>query len=219
MTTLLTPAVGLEDLQRASFYVLFESVNIVIPQVSAYWNAKDARFDVVTGRKTSPTSIEPIANDNFHEGHRPSLILSDPTGYPNLAVFAMRADPSSENNQLDHFDSFSDSILIEIMVKANDEIVVNRRIQRTTEAVAIAIRNNQTMGGACTGLETAPSVIISDVMAMKSNASKGGYGQRYIWQGSALQYRIRKDAVLPGLDGDIFAGTGQTDYSRFIDQG
>lgn len=219
MSTLLTPAVGLEDLQRASFYVLFESMNTVIRQVSVYWNNKDARFDVVTGRKTSPTTIESIPNNNFHEGHRPSLIQSDPSGYPNIAVFAMRADPSSESNLLDQVDSFSDSILIEIMVKAEDEVVVNRRIQRTTEAAAIAIRNNQTMGGAATGLETAPSVIISDVFALKSNASKGGYGTRYIWQGSALQYKIRKDAILPGPDGNIFAGTGQTDYSSFIDQG
>lgn len=220
MSTLITtPVVGLEDIQRAAFYVFFEHFNQVLAEVQSSWNGKDTVFSQRTGRTPTPTVLEPISNDNFHEGHKPSLVRGTPDAYPNLAVFAMRADPSGENDQFDQIDSWSDSLLIEIMVKAEDEETVNRRIQRTTEAAIICLRHNPTLGQAVTGLETAPTVIISDVFALKTVANDGGYGKRFIWQGSAIQVRIRKDAIAPPPIGEIFSKASSIDYSQHIDQG
>jgi hypothetical protein len=228
VTTLITtPVVGLEDIQRAAFYAFFENFNTVLAEVEASWIDKDQIFNQRTGRNIAPITLEQIPSDNFHEGHKPSLIQNGPDGYPNLAVFAMRADPSAETDSFDQIDSWSDSLLVEIMVKAEadeenpglGEEIVNRRIQRTTEAAMICLRHNPTLGGAVTGLENTPTVIVSDVFAMKATPSEGGYGKRYIWQGSAIQARIRKDSVSPPPIGGIFSGASQTNYSQFIDQG
>jgi hypothetical protein len=225
MTTLVTtPVAGLEEIQRAAFYVFFESFNDVLAEVAGYWATRDTDFDRVTGRSLAPTELEPIPNDNFHEGHKPSLIRSLPDNYPNLAVFAMRASPSSEDASFDQISSWSDSILVEIMVKANeeDEEIVNRRCQRTAEAAMISLSLNPTLGGAVTGLETNPTVNVSDVFAVTTDTkvpASGSYGERFIWQGASIQYTIRKDSERPGPLGAIFSRASQTDYSQFIDQG
>lgn len=220
MTTLIeTPVVGLEDLQRAAFYVFFENFNATLQAVSDYWTQRDLDFDTHTGRTTAPTVLEQIKNDNFHEGHKPSLIRSPPEGYPNLSVMALRADPSSETDRFDQMDSWSDSLMIEILVKATDEDAVNRRIQRTTEAAMICLRRNPTLGSSVYGLENTPTVMISDVFALKSDAGSGGYGERFIWQGSQISWRVRKDSTSPGPNASIFQHSASTDYSQFIDQG
>ena len=217
-TLLDTPLVGLEDLQRAAFYVLFEGMNDALSNIAAYWAPRDIEFDTATGRTTAPTVLEAILPANFHEGHKPSLINGVPENYPNVAVFAMSASPSAESDTLDQMESWSDLILVEIMVKGTDEDVVNRRIQRTTEAAIICLRLNPTLGGAVTGFESSPEVDISDVFALKSDAANGGYGDRLIWQGSAVQWRVRKDSITPP-SGSIFAQSSKTDYSKYIDQG
>lgn len=217
MSTLLnTPVIGLEDVQRAAFYVFFANMNNVLEEIADYWKDRDERFDEVTGRTTSPTTLETIPDGNFHEGHKPSLIQSDPSGYPNLAVFAMRAEPSPESQSFDQMDAWLNQILVEIMVKASDEDTVNRRVQRMTEAVVICLRQNQTLGGAITGLENSPSVTISDVFALPSDTANGGYGDRLLWQGAAIQWQIRKDAVTPPPGGSIFSNASKTDYSQFV---
>jgi hypothetical protein len=213
-----TPLVGLEDLQRNAFYVLFEGLNNALSQIEDYWKDRDTEFDTVTGRTTAPTTLEQFSPDNFHEGHKPSLIRGTPDKYPNVAVFAMSASPSAESAQFDHFDSWSTLVLIEIMVKGDDEDLVNRRIQRTTEAAIVCLRKNPTLGGAVTGFESSPEIDISDVFALKANPSNGGYGDRLIWQGSAVQWRVRKDSITPP-SGSIFAQSSETDYSQYIDQG
>lgn len=218
-TLLTTPTVGLEEIQRAAFFVFYEGFNPALVDVAAYWNPRDVLFDQHTNRKTAPTTLEPISNKNFHEGHKPSLVKGTVDDYPNLAVFATRADPSPESDQFDQMDSWSDAVLIEIMVKATDEDAVNRRIQRAAEAAVICVRQNPTLGGAVTGLEGVPNVVIGDVFAVRETPNQGGYGQRFIWQGAAINFRIRNDSVTPGLPGSIFSQSSQVDYSQFIDQG
>jgi hypothetical protein len=214
-----TPTVGLEDLQRAAFYVFYEGMNNAINQIAEYWNPRDVQFDEVTGRTTAPTSIEPIPPGNFHEGHKPSLISANPDSYPNLAVFALRADPSNESGSFDQMDSFSDLLMVEILVKGEDEDTTNRRIQRTGEAVVLCLRRNPQFGGAVTGLESAPQLMISDLFALRSPSQSGGYGDRYVWQGAQITFRIRKDSVSPSSGPGTFSQASQTDYSKFIDQG
>lgn len=212
-----TPVTGLEDIQRATFYMFFSKMNGMLQQISDYWTPRDLRFDEVTGRSTSPTVLESIPNANFHEGHKPSLINGAPENYPNLAVFAMRADPNEEDGPFDQIDSWSDQILVEIMVKGEDEDLVNRRIQRTTEAAVACLREYPTLGGAVLGPESSPVVTISDVFALKADPSNGGYGERLIWQGSAIEWIIQKKSTQP--QSPIFSQSSQTDYSKYIDQG
>ncbi len=214
-TTLVgTPTVGLEDLQRAAFFVFYENFNNILLEVQAYWLPRDRIFDHRTGRTTAGITLEPIKGNNFHEGHKPSLVKSGPEAYPNIAVFANQGVPSSESGQFDQMQSWSDSMLVEIMVKGADEDVVNRRIQRTAEAAILCIRQNPTLGGACTGMEEAPSLAISDVFAIHGDARDEGTGARLIWQGAQITWSIRKDSITPPPTGSIFRNASSFDYSQ-----
>lgn len=221
-----TPLVGLEDLQRAAFYVFFESMNTALDQISGYWSSRDSQFNAVTGLAIETTTLEHIPPTNFHEGHKPSLIRGAPESYPNLAVFATQAAPSRFDQGLDWGDSWLITLLVEVMVKGFTEDETNRRLQRTTEAAILCLRRNMELGGATDGYRDAPAVIVSDLFAMRSTSEGGGYqgeggsGARYLWQGSQITFRIQKESVQgPSSGSDTFAGASQRDYSQFIDQG
>jgi hypothetical protein len=232
-TLLDTPLVGLEDIQRAAFYVFFEGMQKALDQIQAYWDYRDEIFVERTGIELAKTILEPIPDQNFHEGHKPSLIKGMPEDYPNLAVFATQATPAAESDRFDQMDSWQDSVLVEIMVKAagdddagyTAEEIVNRRCHRTAEAVVLCLRRNINLGGAVRGIMTAPSISLGDVFAVRSTSEGGGYqgqggsGSRYIWQGASIQFRVQKDSVLPSSGGGTFADSSRVDYGQFIDQG
>jgi hypothetical protein len=225
-TLLETSVVGLEDFQRAAFYVFFEGMNNALAVIEAYWQPRDQTFNDRTGRDIPPTTLEPFPNDNFHEGHRPSLVNGTPENYPNLTVFATQAVPSPFDQGLDVEDSWIETLLVEVMVKGSNEEETNRRIQRATEAAVMCIRRNMGLGGATDGYTAAPSVVISDLFAVRSISQGGAYpgekgsGARYLWQGSQITFRVQKESVQQPSDGsDTFAKASTVDYSAQIDQG
>src|SRR5438309_7529424 len=129
----------------------------------------------------------------------------------------MQADPSPEDLRFDQIDSWIDQLLIEVMVKGTDETTTNRRIQRAVEAAVLCIRRNPNMGGATYGLNTRPSIVISDIFAVRSPSQGGAYqnqpdqsgsrtGARYIWQGAQIRFRIQKDSVTPASGSETFVG-------------
>jgi hypothetical protein len=225
-----TPLVGLEDLQRAAFYTFFEGMNNSLIEISDYWAARDIIYDQRVGTSLAPTVLEPIPATNFHEGHKPSLINASPEDYPNLAVFAMQANPAPESNRYDQIDAWLNSLLVEVMVKGTAEDETNRRIQRMVEATVLCIRRNPTLGGASYGIANTPSIVISDLFAVRSSSQGGAYpgqpgdlltptGGRYVWQGAQIQFRIQKDSSPPSSGPGTFAEASQIDYSQHIDQG
>jgi hypothetical protein len=225
-----TPLVGLEDLQRAAFWVFFEGMNNALQEISDYWAPRDLVYDQRVGTTLAPTVLEAIPTNNFHTGHKPSLVNGSPDNYPNLCVFAMQATPAAESNNYDQIDAWLDSLLVEVMVKGPDEDVTNRRIQRTVEAAVMCIRRNPTLGGSTYGLANAPSIVISDLFAVSSSSQGGAYqyqpnpmgmvdGGRYVWQGAQIQFRIQKDSSPPSSGPGTFAEASQIDYSQYIDQG
>ena len=225
-TTLVTaPIVGMEAVQRACFYVLFEGVNNAIDELSDYWTAFDLEFDTVTGRSLSPTVVEHVDPANFHEGHKPSLLTQNPLSYPSIAVMVANASPSEESNRFDTVDSWSDLVMIESMVKGTEEDETNRRIQRLSEAIVMSIRRNPTLGGAVFGIELTPFISISDLFRFQSPTQGGAYpgqapnGADFLWMGSQIIFRVRKDAVYPSSGPGTFAEASQVEYSANIDQG
>lgn len=226
-----TPLVGLEDLQRATFYVFFEGMANSLNEIEAYWADRDVIYDERVGTTLAPTILEPIPNSNFHEGHKPSLINGSPEDYPNLAVFAMQASPAPESIKYDQIDAWMDNLLVEVMVKGQSEDETNRRIQRTVEAAVLCVRRNPTLGGATYGIATTPSIVISDLFAVRSTSQGGGgyvgqpgdsgaaTGGRYVWQGAQIQFRIQKDSSPPSSGQGTLADASQIDYSQHIDQG
>lgn len=225
-----TPTVGLEDLQRATFWVFFEGMTNSLAEMETYWKQRDLDFDSRVGTTLAPTTLEPIPPANFHEGHKPSLLTGSPENYPNLCVFAMQANPAPESAKYDQIDAWFDNLLVEIMVKGLTEDETNRRIQRTAEAAVLCVRRNPMLGGASYGLNTPPTIIIGDLFAVRSSSQGGAYpgqpgssgdpnGGRYVWQGAQIQFRIQKDSAPPSSGPGTFADASQIDYSQHIDQG
>lgn len=215
MSTLITtPLVGLEQIQREAFIVLFEGLNGTIAEIESAMHESDEAIATLTEQPYAETLIERIANENFYEGHIPSLIKAPVDRYPNCAVMAVRATPGAGSDQLDQLTAYRDQIFVEIMAKsAMSEVEVNRRVRRTAEAVNVCMMRNQTLNGIVHGFDSAPIVNISDVFTRKERTS---YGPHWYWQGARLEYAVRKEAVHPSSSpGSIF----RADQSQYdIDQ-
>lgn len=225
MTTLIQqPILGLEQIQREGFLLFFDNLNESIAQINEFMAPQDEALAIHIGRDYERTDVEDVAPENFHEGHRPSLINAAITQYPNLSVWSVRATPTPDSASLDQQTAHRILLFVEIMVKSEkNEEEVNRRILRTVEAVNLCVMSNQTFNGTVYGMDTDPSVEISEVFTRKERSS---YGPEWFWQGARLEYAVRKEAVHPSsTSGSIFrtatpdAGQSGIDYSQFIDQG
>ena len=198
MTTITTkPLIGLEAIQREAFYVLFSGFNNALIQVENFMADSDTKFYATTGRTPPPASIDPVIPDNFHEGHRPSLISAPIDAYPNCCAYVMTAVPAPENNLLDHTETYNDLLIVELMVRANPsegEDIVNRRCVRSLEAAHLAIMSNKTLNGIVSSIDSAPSVERSEVFTRKERTS---YGQEWYWQAGKLEYVVTKDSQSP----------------------
>lgn len=203
MALIADKGLGLERIQREAFLVLFNKLNDEISILDSAWATLDQELSTATGRDFVAITLEQVEEFNFHLGHRPSLIEAPIQRYPNVSLMAYQSRPEGIN-QIDQMDNITDRLFIECMVKSTGyessteevtdgqieaERVVNARIQRMTDAVNNVIQSNRTLNGTVIEISASPSVLISDVFVRRENTS---YGQRWLWQGSRLEYDISK---------------------------
>jgi hypothetical protein len=197
MTLTSSPIIGLEEIQREAFYILFQNLNDAIDQVKVVMDESDQQFATKTGRPYEELIIDHVEDSEFYEGHRPSLINSPVENYPNCSVWAMSATSSDENDYMDHTDIFINQLFVEIMVKASPtegESAVNRRCIRTAEAAHFCLVSNQTLNGIVTAFSDMPTVNLSEVFKKKDST---GYGEDWFWQAARLDYTILKESNKP----------------------
>lgn len=203
MSEIIDKGLGLERLQREAFLALFKQVNNEQAQLNQAWAELDTLLAQETEREFDPIVLEPVEVFNFHMGHRPSLVEAPIQRYPNISVMAYQSRPEGAG-QIDQMANISNRLFIECMVKSpqyedsleevsegqiESERVVNARIQRLTDAVNNVIQSNRTLNGTVSGIGQHPSVLISDVFVRGEHTS---YGQKWLWQGSRLEYEISK---------------------------
>lgn len=210
-----TTSLGFEEIQRAALLTLFDNLNAAITERAAVMDASDQDFATRTNRPYVPLVIEPIAPENFYEGHRPSLIQADVDKYPNVSCWTVRTTMHAESASSDHTSIFNDLLYVEVMVKAiEDEETVNKRLARTVEAVNNVMTLNPTLGDVVTGIGDERNVALSDLFTRRERTN---YGPVWFWQGARLEYVVRKDAVLPGNRiGQLFGAT-QSQPTRLPD--
>lgn len=197
MTLTSSPIIGLEQIQRQAFYALYDRLNGAIVDIQEEMNLSDQQFAEKTGREYVPLEIEAVANAEFYEGHRPSLINSPVENYPNCSVWCSSAQMSDNSEYMDHTDIFINELTVEVMVKASpseDESVVNRRAIRTAEAAHFSLMRDQTLGGIVTAFADLPTVNLSEVFKRQDST---GYGEEYFWQAARLDYTILKESNKP----------------------
>lgn len=191
---------GLERLGREVILILADQLNQEIVNQQAYWDVLDQELATTLGKNYAVTTIEPIPNDHLHLGHVPSLIDSQITDFPNVAVMAYQSNRGGDQ-ALDQYHGLTDSIFIEVLCKAgpypeDDQVayfegeeMVNRRTQRTTDAVVSVINSNRTLNGLVNAIADPPSVTIYDVFNRHLNRDRGPL---YFWQGSRMVFTVQR---------------------------
>jgi len=188
---------GLERLQREVLIALHASINPELEVQQAFWDPFDQEYAAIFNQRYDPLYIEPIPDENFLDGHRPSLIDAPAERFPNISVMAFNADPIGQGAGTDQSEEFNRQVYIEVMCKSSPapsdvvgfEQEVNRRIQRTTDAVLKVFLGNRTLNRTAFPLGVTPTVSISEVFAGRLEK---GVGERFLWQGGRIVMRSRK---------------------------
>lgn len=186
--------IGLEIIQREITLVLFDNLNDEISAQETLWELRDKTWNKATGQDIGGTSLEKVKSENFHSGHRPSLIEKLPKeNYPNISVMVYTGRPT--NMSIDQATNFQIRTDIEIMCKSvKSESEVDRRIHRTAEAVHQVLARNESLNKTSIGWENDPTVQITDIF--KRREEKGG-GKDWYWQAARISYYLTRRAILP----------------------
>lgn len=184
---------GLEQLGASLLLVLARGLNTQLAAIDAERNDELAALYDQLDRAFDPIISDPVPNDNFHLGHRPSLIDADASKLPNVSVMGSEALPRPMNVQIDQGDAIDSRIYVELFAKAGpvavsqldkNEPVVNSMIQRMVDAAIRAINADRTLGGSALGFTMPPTVMITDVQVKHHDAGDIAH----LWQGARLEY-------------------------------
>lgn len=195
MSVLNESGVGLELIQLETTKILFENLNKELSVQESKWESRDKEWNRLTGQLPIKTELEHIQPENFHSGHRPSLIETSPERYPNVSVMAYRANPI--DGVFDQLSNFNVIIDIETMVKGQSEIEVDRRNHRTVEAVHQVLTRNESLNGTSKGFDNDPLVQLSDIFIRDSQTS---HGEKLFWAGARVRYNITRNNTLPSIE-------------------
>jgi hypothetical protein len=197
MTFLVGSSIGLEQIGRAILSQLYAGLNAEITASNALWTSRDVEFAAETGLVVPPITLEAVANGNFHHGHIPSLIDAPIEKYPNVAVLAASARPTSDHG-IDQGEEYVVTAYVETMIKSLvSQEETNARALRMAEAVNAVIERDATLDGLVTGVDLV-SVDITDVFIRREAHARG---TEFYWQGSRLDYNVRKPANYLGTYG------------------
>lgn len=190
MATLdLGASIGLERVGRQMLLQLYDGLNTEIAARNTLWVSRDQTFATQTGLVVPPITLETVVATNFHHGHIPSLIDAPVEKYPNVAVLASSARPTGGDSGIDQGDEYIITAYVEIMIKSLvSQEETNARALRMAEAVHTVIMRDTTLGGIVTGADLV-SADITDVFIRREAKARG---TEWFWQGSRLDYNIRK---------------------------
>jgi hypothetical protein len=191
---------GQEEIARAMLLQLVDDLPAAITAEAAAWASRDTALEAILQQGIDlPVAVEQIPTNRMYLGHRPSLIDASVDYYPNLAVMV---DGSSQgvDAALDQVFSIRCTAFVEVMVKAGPydqedktgvgEDLVNRRIQRTANAIVNVFNTGQrTLGGLVEEIADPASVRISDVFVRREEKARG---PRWFWQGARIDYPVLK---------------------------
>lgn len=202
---------GIEDLQLAVLTILVNQLNGVIDDENARGATTDAAYQSLTGWGLGTVVAEHVAIDNFHPGHRPSMIDAPIDQYPSVAVMAYTTQQSPTNIGMDHQRDVSILLSIECLVKSDPEElddynvsdgeeIVERRIKRTAEAIHTVMAANRPLTGYVYDPNLEPTVTFGEVFAR--NDRNDGANYRFYWQGVRFQFTFIKTNKLYGVSID-----------------
>jgi hypothetical protein len=185
--------VGLELIERKISLILFNELNDEIDLQQEKWVDRDSEWNILTGQEPSYVEVEHVEPNNFYQGHKPSIVKNAPIAkFPNVSVMVYQARPLT--SVIDQASNFSVTVDIEMMVKGENEYVVNARVHRSVEAVHQVLVRNDKLGGLSFGWDNDPIIQITDIFSRKENTS---HGEDWLWSASRIRYNLSRHARLP----------------------
>lgn len=193
--------IGFEPITRAMRLIMSEYLNDEIDRQSGAWSTADLElqelgFDPGVGQ----VDVQHVPIENIHEGPHWSLLKAPPERFPAVVVMAPYAQPMTNGGFGDQFDSSNVVLAIESFAIAGPvaadmdvpfETIVHRRIQRMTEAVNAVMRRNKTLLGSVAPIQSPPIGGIGKQSWVKMADGR----DRYIWQGSRLEYTSQRVSI------------------------
>lgn len=186
--------IGLELIQREITLVLYENLNDELDLQQEKWEERDNEWAQITGLEPAYVLLEHVEAQNYHQGHRPSLILNDTPreSYPNVSVMAYQARPTEDI--IDQGTNYNFIIDVETMVKSEtSEAEVDSRIHRTCEAITQVLSRNESLNGKSYGWDEDPIVQLTDIFTRDELVS---HGEKWFWQGAKIRYNMTRHSVL-----------------------
>jgi hypothetical protein len=190
-----TSGFGLELIEQAALKIIYNELNNELALIEEAWKAKDLELNQLIGADPIEVTLERIEDGSFYQGHVPSLIEAPIDKYPNVAVICGDSNPYEGENDYDQFNNYTNSLAIEIMCKSlYNESEVNRRTNRTLEAVHNVMMRNTTLDGIIEGFDSDPSAIVTDVFTRRDREQ--GESDWY-WRAGRIDYQITRQAKIP----------------------
>jgi len=185
----LSTRINTEAIQREALRVLFNHLNDKIIEMRPIWALEDDEFWSSLNRGQSGWTIETINDENFYPGTIPSLVGAEPDKYPNVCTIAYLGSPTNSDD--DTGDMYNIRLAIEVMVKSDNEVEINTRIQKTLDAIHLVFMEtleNRTLNNTVPGLNS-PTKSIGNVFEAREF---GSTGDTWFWQGGIIEYNVDK---------------------------
>lgn len=199
MALLLGKEVGTERIAHETLLLLINNLNAALLVEDAKWNTLDQSLAQALEIDWVPCVSNPVLKPNYYKGHHPSLIEASVLDYPNIAVMADQAMPSSDQGE--GYEGFQVRLWIEAMVidgpydaqlkgyERDGEDLCNRKSQRMMEATHNVLVSNRNLSGIVEEITDPPRAFVTDCLVRSESTS---YGSDYFWQMIRLEYVVRK---------------------------
>lgn len=199
MALLLGKEIGTERIAYQTLLLLISGLNTALAAEDAKWSTLDLALAQALEIDYIPCTSNQVLKPHYYLGHRPSLIEASITEYPNVAVMADQAMPSSDQGE--GYEGFQVRLWIEAMVidgpydpqvkgyERDGEDLCNRKSQRMMEAIHNVLVSNRNLTGIVEEITDPPRAFVSDCLVRSEDTS---YGSDYFWQMARLEYVVRK---------------------------
>lgn len=194
MTINNSPSVGAERIQREVAILMKDNLDSAIEFVQNSWNALDEEYAEKMGFDYVALEVELIGT-NIWTGDRPSLIKDEEPleHYPNVIAMVDLVSPSP-TTPIDQANNFYASLIIESIVKGDNEFDVDRRAKRTADAINYVMQGNRTLNGLVNEMPTDPVVRTSPTFQRRKFRGSGDI----VWMKLVrLEFQVEKISVYP----------------------
>lgn len=184
---------GGERIQREVALLMKAHLDDTIQFVEDSWNDLDQEYATAMGATYTALTLETVGT-NIWTGDRPSLIEDETPldHYPNVIVMVDQTVPAPTT--IDQANNYLAQLVVESIVKGDNEFDVDRRAKRMADAINFVIQGNRTLNGLVNSLPTDPILRTSPTFQRREFR---GSGEKVWMKLARLEYQVEKISPYP----------------------